>query len=72
VTVVDFEDPLTDTTYDPLGDPSGTAMQALGIVFGLSMTIILFGLANSTVAPKIGNLLQTVGLGDEGSASLEV
>jgi hypothetical protein len=67
--MVEFTDPITDTQYDPIGDPSGTAVQAIYAILGISMTLILVSIANSNVVPRVQNLLSgltggTVGEGD--------
>jgi hypothetical protein len=53
----EFTDPLTDTSYDPIGNPSGTAIQAVYAIAGISMTLLLISIANTNVVPKVQQLL---------------
>lgn len=59
--MVEFTDPITDTKYNPVGDPAGTVLQSVYIVLGLTMTLLLLGIAQAGVLPRvqslIGNLL---------------
>jgi len=72
--MVEFEDPVTDVTYDPLGDPTGTLMKAVTVVGGIAMTIVLFSLANSSVVPVIQNAVNeaTGGFVDAGEDGIGI
>lgn len=48
-----LKDPITDTTYDPLGDPAGTALQAVYAVAGIAMTALLVSIATGNVLPRV-------------------
>jgi len=50
--MVEFTDPITDINYDPIGDPSGTALQAVYAIAGISMTLLLLSIANTNVVPR--------------------
>jgi hypothetical protein len=63
-----FEDPITDTSYDPFGDPSGTLMKAVSVVLGIGMTLVLFGIAQSTVVPTLAGVFDAVPGVDSGQA----
>lgn len=69
--MVDFqaEDPITGTSYDPLGDPSGTAMKFVMAVLGISMTLLALGVAQSTVLPTLSGLFESVTGVNSGSGS---
>jgi hypothetical protein len=56
----EFEDPITDVEYDPLGDPAGTAKQAVMIVAGIGMTLVLFGISQSTVVPVLASVFDAI------------
>jgi len=58
--MVKFTDPVTDETYDPLGDPSGTAMTAVSYVLGIAMTALLVGVALNTVLPTAGGFVENL------------
>jgi hypothetical protein len=62
----EFTDPLTDTSYDPIGDPSGTAVQAVYAIAGISMTLILISIANSNVVPRVQGFLASLTGGSVG------
>lgn len=68
----EFTDPLTDTSYDPIGDPSGTAVQAIYAVAGISMTLILISIANSNVVPKVQSLLSGLTGADVGEGGVSI
>jgi len=67
--MVSFEDPITDTTYRPLSDPVGTLSKSGMIVAGLTMTLLLFGIAQNQVLPMVGGFVNNVtgGLVQSGS-----
>jgi len=65
--VVEFEDPITGTSYDPVGDPTGTAVQAGYAVLGIAMTLLLVNVAQSTVLPELEGLASVVPGVDTGS-----
>jgi len=58
--MVEFEDPITNTSYDPIGDPTGTALQAVYAVLGIAMTLLLVGIARSSVLPFVSGLVEDV------------
>jgi len=58
--MAEFTDPVTDTSYDPIGNPGQTAVKAVYAVAGISMTLILLGIAQSTVVPTVTNALESV------------
>jgi hypothetical protein len=66
----EFTDPLTDTSYDPIGDPSGTVVQAIYAIAGISMTLILISIANSNVVPKVQNALSSLTGGSVGEGGM--
>jgi hypothetical protein len=66
--MTEFEDPITDTSYDPLGDPAGTALQSIYVVLGIGMTLVLFGIAQSTVVPTLAGLFDVIPGVDSGQA----
>lgn len=52
-----FEDPITGTEYRPISDPTGTLMQSVGAVVGITMTLVLLGVAQSQLLPVVSNAL---------------
>jgi len=52
-----FEDPVTGTSYDPIGDPAGTAMKFVYVVGGLTMTLLALGVAQGNVLPRLKGLI---------------
>jgi len=69
--MVDFEaeDPITGTSYDPLGDPTGTAMKFLMAVAGITMTLLALGVAQSAVLPRVSDLFSGLTGVDTGEGS---
>jgi hypothetical protein len=67
--MVEFTDPITDTSYDPIGDPAGTVLQAVYAVAGIAMTALLVSIATGNVLPRVqGFLSDMLGIdaGDSG------
>jgi len=70
---VEFDDPVTDVSYDPIGDPVGTAMSAVAIVGGLTMTLLLFTIAQGTVLPVVQDVVSSLtGGAVESDSDMEV
>lgn len=69
--MVDFEaeDPITGSTYDPIGDPIGTVSKFGMAVAGITMTLLALGIAQSTVLPWVSDLVSGVVGVDTGSGS---
>lgn len=68
--MAEFQDPITDTTYDPLGDPAGTALKSVYVIAGIAMTLLLFNIASGSVLPRVQSVL---GLGgDSGGFDVSV
>lgn len=66
-----FSDPVTNTRYDPIGDPSGFLMKMVGIVVGLTLTALAASIALRQALPWTqGQLSQLSGgvVGDTGGA----
>jgi hypothetical protein len=70
--MVEFSDPITDTNYDPIGDPSGTALQAVYAIAGISMTLLLVSIANTNVVPRVQSFLSSLTGADVGEGGLTV
>jgi hypothetical protein len=68
--MVSFEDPVTDTTYDPIGNPGGTAWKFIMMVGGLTMTLLAVGIANNNVLPWITNTFSNLTGTDVGDGSV--
>jgi len=58
--MTELMDPITDVQYDPVGDPAGTAIQAVIVVGGITMTLLLFSVAQNTALPAVGNVLNSL------------
>jgi len=58
--MVQFTDPLTDTNYNPIGDPVGTAKQSVYAIAGISMTLLLLSIANTNVVPRVQSALSSL------------
>lgn len=56
----EFEDPLTGQSYDPIGAPGETVVQAVYAVAGIAMTLLLVRVAQSTVLPELEGLVSIV------------
>lgn len=54
--MVEFEDPVTGTEYDPT-DPAGLALKGVYGVLGITMTLLLFSIAQMNVLPTVQNFL---------------
>jgi len=68
--MAEFMDPLTDETYDPIGDPAGTALKSVYVIAGITMTLLLFNIASGSVLPRVQSIL---GLGgDSGGFDVSV
>lgn len=63
------EDPLTGTTWDPVGNPTGTVAKFVMITAGFAMTLLAFGIAQQDVVPRVSNVLQSLLGVDTGSGS---
>ena len=58
--MVEFEDPITETEYDPVGDPSGTLLQSVYAVAGITMTLLLLGIAQGRVLPAVREFIKSL------------
>jgi hypothetical protein len=67
--MLEFSDPVTDESYDPIGDPGGTAMKAVSYVLGIAMTALLVGVALNTVLPTAGGFVERLTGVDTGGNS---
>jgi hypothetical protein len=55
--MVEFEDPITDTDYDPMGDPAGTAWKFIMVIGGITMTLLAFMVAQNNVLPTVTSFI---------------
>jgi hypothetical protein len=55
--VVSFQDPITDTEYNPIGDPTGTAVKSVYAIAGITMTLLLVSIANNNILPQVQGVL---------------
>jgi hypothetical protein len=63
------EDPITGESYDPIGDPVGTLSTSVMYIFGITMTLLLLGIAQSTVLPTVSDLVSGLLGIDSGNGS---
>ena len=55
--MVKFTDPITDTEYNPIGDPTGTAVKSVYAIAGITMTLLLVSIANNNILPSVQGFL---------------
>jgi len=67
--MVEFEDPITDTSYNPIGDPSGTLLKSVYAVAGITMTLLLLGVAQNSVLPQVQSFVESLLGLDTGSGN---
>jgi len=71
--MTELMDPITDVEYDPVGDPAGTALKSVYVIGGITMTLLLFSVAQNTVLPTVGSLLDsTIGVSGGTGDGLDV
>ena len=67
-----LEDPLTGEEYDPIGDPIGTVTTSVMYVLGITMTLLLLGIAQNTVLPTVSDLVSGLLGIDSGNGSATI
>lgn len=69
--MVRFTDPITDTEYNPIGDPTGTAVKSVYAIAGITMTLLLVSIANNNILPTVqGALSGLLGTGVGGESTV--
>ena len=67
--MVKFTDPITDTEYNPIGDPTGTIVKSVYAIAGITMTLLLVSIANNNILPQVqGTLSSLTGTGVGGDS----